>query len=150
MMMVMVVFAGENEQEQLLCIMEVLGVPPRSMLQQSTKWKMFFDSSYRPRVVASSRGKKRHPGSRDLASKIRCRDKLFLMFLEGCFRWEPQQRMTPEEALQHPWMTEPTRPATQRVPPTTTTTTTTSSAHFQQLHHQRNLKYESPGKPRRI
>lgn len=113
-------FIGENEQEQLLCIMEVLGEPPRSMLGPSTKWRLFFDSSYRPRIVASSRGKKRYPGTRDLASKIRCRDKLFLMFLESCLRWEPHLRMTPEEALQHQWIAERPPPATQRVQPTTT------------------------------
>lgn len=110
---------GENEQEQLLCIMEVLGEPPRSMLGPSTKWRLFFDSSYRPRIVASSRGKKRYPGTRDLASKIRCRDKLFLMFLESCLQWEPHLRMTPEEALQHQWIAERPPPATQRVQPTT-------------------------------
>eukprot|EP00210_Caulerpa_lentillifera_P004756 g4540.t1 len=114
------IFPGENEQEQLLCIMEVLGEPPRSMLGSSTKWRMFFDASYRPRIVASSRGKKRYPGTKDIASKIRCRDKLFLMFLEGCLRWEPHLRMTPEEALQHQWIAERLPPSTERKPQPTT------------------------------
>merc|ERR1719460_3567074 len=30
-------FPGENEVEQLACIMEVLGVPPRRMIEQSTR-----------------------------------------------------------------------------------------------------------------
>eukprot|EP00803_Ostreobium_quekettii_P006553 evm.model.scf_1561.2 EVM.evm.TU.scf_1561.2 scf_1561:11317-16881(+) len=108
------IFPGENEQEQLLCIMEVLSVPPRSMLEGSSRSKLFFDSQGRPRIVASSRGKKRHPGTKDLAMKLRCKDRNFLSFLEGCFRWDPQQRTTPEEALQHPWITDHVPPATHR------------------------------------
>lgn len=105
---------GENEQEQLLCIMEVLGVPSRSMLEGSSRSKLFFDSSFRPRIVPSSRGKKRHPGTKDLVLKLRCKDRCFLSFLEGCFKWEPSARMSPEEALQHPWINEHVPPATHR------------------------------------
>ncbi|CAD7703754.1 unnamed protein product, partial [Ostreobium quekettii] len=108
------IFPGENEQEQLLCIMEVLSVPPRTMLEGSSRCKLFFDSQFRPRIVASSRGKKRHPGTKDLAMKLRCKDRNFLSFLEGCFRWDPQQRTTPEEALLHPWITDHVPPATHR------------------------------------
>lgn len=35
-------FPGENEAEQLACIMEVLGVPPKSVLDISARKKMFF------------------------------------------------------------------------------------------------------------
>lgn len=108
------IFPGENEQEQLLCIMEVLSVPPRSMLEASSRCKLFFDSQYRPRIVASSRGKKRQPGTKDLAMKLRCKDRTFLSFLEGCFRWDPMLRMTPDEALHHPWVTDHLPPATHR------------------------------------
>lgn len=115
--------------------MEILGVPPRSMLVASSRCKLFFDSSFRPRIVASSRGKKRHPGTRDLATKLRCKDRIFLSFLECCFNWEPHKRMTPEEALQHPWITEHTPPATQRA------TSTTSTTSYQQIHGQTAHKY---------
>lgn len=124
------VFLGENEQEQLLCIMEVLGEPPRSMLGSAAKRGMFFDASYRPRIVPSSRGKKRYPGTRDIASKIRCKDRMFLTFLESCLRWEPSQRMTPEEALQHQWITERPPPATQRVQPTTAVSSAPTQHHY--------------------
>eukprot|EP01047_Picozoa_sp_COSAG01_P049217 COSAG01_NODE_4858_length_4678_cov_12.236078_7_plen_116_part_00 len=35
---------------------------------QSTRKKMFFDSSNKPRIVPNSRGKKRHPSTKDLMS----------------------------------------------------------------------------------
>ena len=36
-------FPGEDETEQLLCIMEILGVPPRELIEKATRRKMFFD-----------------------------------------------------------------------------------------------------------
>jgi len=96
-------FPGENEVEQLACIMEVIGVPPRHLIESSSRAKMFFDSSLQPRIVANSRGKKRRPGSRDLSTALRCTDAPFLSFLEGCLRWDSTHRFTPEQALQHEW-----------------------------------------------
>lgn len=36
------IFPGENEQEQLACIMEVLGVPSPDLIQQSERRNLFF------------------------------------------------------------------------------------------------------------
>lgn len=36
------IFPGENEVEQLACIMEVLGLPPTSVLDQATRKRLFF------------------------------------------------------------------------------------------------------------
>lgn len=36
------IFPGESEQEQLACIMEILGVPDRYLIEQSTRKKLFF------------------------------------------------------------------------------------------------------------
>ena len=45
-------FPGENEAEQLACIMEVLGVPSRAIIEQSSRRKMFFDSAGMPATAA--------------------------------------------------------------------------------------------------
>jgi len=113
-------FPGENEVEQLACIMEVLDVPPREVLDQSTRKKMFFDSAGQPRIVANSRGKKRRPGAKDLAGVVRCNDPQFVLFLEGCLRWNARTRFTPEEALAHDWILETPAPSAPRsaAPPT--------------------------------
>jgi serine/threonine protein kinase len=103
-------FPGENEVEQLACIMEVLGVPPKHLIEVSTRRKMFFDSQGNPRIVPNSRGKKRRPGGKDLVSSLRCNDPLFINFLEGCLRWDPSTRFTPEMALQHEWILEAAQP----------------------------------------
>jgi len=97
-------FPGENEVEQLACMMEVLGLPPKKMVQDSTRRKLFFDSAGAPRVVTNSKGRKRRPASKDIMSVLKSSDVSFVSFLEGCLRWEVSERFTPEDALQHPWI----------------------------------------------
>ena len=36
------IFPGENEQEQLACIMEVLGVPDKDFISRSSRKRLFF------------------------------------------------------------------------------------------------------------
>mmetsp|Transcript_27184 Transcript_27184/g.88833 ORF Transcript_27184/g.88833 Transcript_27184/m.88833 type:complete len:694 (+) Transcript_27184:149-2230(+) len=106
------IFPGENEVEQLACIMEIQGLPPRMMIEQASRKKMFFDSNGAPRIVPNSRGKKRRPASKDLASALRCSDPAFVSFLEGCLQWDKKDRFTPDQALQHEWITEAAIPST--------------------------------------
>jgi serine/threonine protein kinase len=35
-------FPGENEVEQLACIMEVMGLPPNNVFEQATRRRLFF------------------------------------------------------------------------------------------------------------
>eukprot|EP00741_Cyanophora_paradoxa_P025736 tig00000391_g24835.t1 len=94
-------FPGENEVEQLACIMEVMGLPPKSLVDASPRRKMFFDSAGNPRIVPNSRGKKRRPASKDITACLKCSDAGFVNFLENCLRWDLRERFTPEDALQH-------------------------------------------------
>ncbi|XP_018602597.1 dual specificity tyrosine-phosphorylation-regulated kinase 4-like isoform X1 [Scleropages formosus] len=97
-------FPGESEVEQMACIMEVLGMPPNDFVQTASRKKLFFDSKGNPRTVTNSKGKKRRPNSKDLASMLKTSDVLFLDFLKRCLIWDPSKRMTPGEALQHDWI----------------------------------------------
>ncbi|CAH1774069.1 unnamed protein product [Owenia fusiformis] len=99
-------FPGENEVEQLSCIMEVLGMPSPEILETSSRKRLFFDSKGSPRCITNSKGKKRRPGSKDLAQAIRTSDAHFLDFVKRCLEWDPSKRMTPDEALQHDWIRE--------------------------------------------
>ena len=53
------IFAGENEHDQMASIMEIVGIPPRSLIAKATRRKVFFDDDYQPILVANSRGKVR-------------------------------------------------------------------------------------------
>ncbi|KAI0472953.1 hypothetical protein GGR56DRAFT_652549 [Xylariaceae sp. FL0804] len=95
------IFPGENEQEQLACIMEVFGPPEKHLIEKSTRKKLFFDSMGKPRLTVSSKGRRRRPSSKTLQQALKCDDEAFLDFLTRCLRWDPDRRLKPEEAVRH-------------------------------------------------
>ncbi|KAL9873548.1 dual specificity tyrosine-phosphorylation-regulated kinase 2 isoform X1 [Glossina fuscipes] len=114
-------FPGENEADQLACIIEVLGMPNKSVLATAKRTKVFFNPEGYPRYCTvrtmadgmvvliggqSRRGKQRGPPcSKSLSKAIDgCKDALFLNFIRGCLEWDPEKRLTPSEALKHPWL----------------------------------------------
>ena len=97
-------FPGENEQQQLLCIMEIMGEPSSNMIDKASRKKLFFDSRGKPRLIADSRGRKRTPGAKSLSHVLKCKDKSFIDFLNKCLTWEPNLRYTAEQAMLHPWV----------------------------------------------
>ncbi|XP_054433932.1 dual specificity tyrosine-phosphorylation-regulated kinase 4 [Pteronotus mesoamericanus] len=99
-------FPGENEMEQLACIMEVLGLPPTHFIQTASRRQTFFDSKGSPKNITNNRGKKRYPDSKDLTMVLKTYDSSFLDFLRRCLVWEPSLRMTPDQALKHAWIYE--------------------------------------------
>ncbi|KAH0194253.1 kinase-like protein, partial [Aureobasidium melanogenum] len=120
------IFPGENEQEQLACIMEIFGPPARDIIEKASRRKLFFDSSLKPRVTVSSKGRRRRPSSKTLSGAIKCEDEAFLDFLSQCLRWDPEKRLRPDQAVSHPFITnEPFRKAG---PVSSRTRTATSAA----------------------
>ncbi|BGP14545.1 serine/threonine protein kinase, CMGC, dual-specificity [Rhodosporidiobolus nylandii] len=98
------IFPGENEQEQLACIMEVQGLPDRYLIDKSSRKRLFFDSTGAPRPVVNSKGRRRRPGTKTLEQVLRCQDELFVDFIAKCLAWDPDRRLKPEKALRHPWI----------------------------------------------
>nr|XP_039274690.1 dual specificity tyrosine-phosphorylation-regulated kinase 2-like isoform X1 [Styela clava] len=99
-------FPGENEVEQLACIMEVNGLPPNEFIETAHRRRLFFDSKGNPRCITNSKGRKRKPNTKDLSTAVRCNDPVFLDFLRRCLEWDPAMRMTPDEAMNHEWIVE--------------------------------------------
>lgn len=112
---------GEDEADQLACIIEMLGMPPQKLLQTSKRVRQFISSKGYPKYCTatampdgttvlsgglSRRGKLRGPpGSHDLERALKnCDDVLFVDFLRRCLVWDPENRMTPNKALRHPWL----------------------------------------------
>ncbi|CAH0562727.1 unnamed protein product [Brassicogethes aeneus] len=112
---------GEDEADQLACIMELLGMPPQKLLDESKRAKNFISSKGIPRYCSCStladgtvvlsgglsrRGKPRGPpGSKDLHRALKgCEDLWFIDFIERCLEWDPDNRMTPALALRHTWL----------------------------------------------
>lgn len=138
---------GEDEADQLACIMELLGMPAAKLLDASKRAKNFVSSRGFPRYCTvstlpdgtttlgagrSRRGKVRGPpGSKDWAGALKgCDDPLFLDFLRQCLEWDPALRMTPGQALRHPWLRrrlpKPPPAATDKTPAAAAATSATS------------------------
>lgn len=114
-------FPGEDEGDQLACMMEVLGMPNNKLVETSKRARTFFSSKGHPRYCSistnpdgsasygggrSRRGKFRGPpSSKELSKALKgCDDPLFLDFLQRCLEWDPSVRMTPPQALRHGWL----------------------------------------------
>lgn len=98
------IFPGENENEQLACIMEVLGLPDRHIVEKATRRKIFFDATGNPRPFVNAKGKRRRPNTKTLASVLKCDDELFVDFIARCLTWDPERRLKPQPASRHPWI----------------------------------------------
>ena len=114
-------FPGEDEGDQLACIIELEGMPPQKLLDQSKRARNFISSKGYPRYCTvttlpdgstvlnggrSRRGKARGPpSSKEWVTGLKgCDDPLFLDFMKRCLDWDPSTRMTPSQALRHPWL----------------------------------------------
>ena len=74
-------FPGEDEKDHMALMMEVKGIPPRSVLARSSRRKVFFDEDYNPIITPNSRGKIRMPGNKNLYTQMNCSDKDFVDFI---------------------------------------------------------------------
>ncbi|KAJ1797334.1 serine/threonine protein kinase, CMGC, dual-specificity [Coemansia sp. RSA 2399] len=124
-------FPGENEREQLASIVEVLGPPPAYMLERAPRCGDFAEpAAYGVqatptggmmllpngaclvgnvviRPYTSTKGKLRRPGSRPLVQVLgRARDPRLVDFVMRTLSWDPAVRLSPEDALRHPWVTD--------------------------------------------
>ncbi len=75
-------YPGEDEKEHMAMMMEIKGVPPRSVLARATRRKVFFDDEYQPIITPNSKGKLRQPGGKNLADIMNCPDQDFVDFID--------------------------------------------------------------------
>ena len=97
-------FPGKNEPEQMAMILEVNGLPPKHILEKATRKEVFFDINEIPFPVKNNHGQRKIPGSKSLDEIIGCGDPEFIDFIHKCLIWDPSKRMTPDEAITHPWL----------------------------------------------
>ncbi|GEM06822.1 dual-specificity tyrosine-(Y)-phosphorylation regulated kinase [Rhodotorula toruloides] len=128
------IFPGENEQEQLACIMEVLGVPDKYLVDRSSRKRLFFDSTGAPRPVVNSKGRRRRPGSKTLAHVLKTDDELFVDFIAKCLAWDPDRRLKPDQAMRHPWIVQSRSGGQPSIPARSSRTSSSLSASTSSRH----------------
>ena len=86
--------------------MEACGKPPSHLMAMATRKDKFFDAEDNPILEENSRGKCYYPDARPLRTLIPTRDEKFVDLVEKCLNWDFCKRITPSEALRHPWILE--------------------------------------------
>jgi dual specificity tyrosine-phosphorylation-regulated kinase 2/3/4 len=113
------IFPGENERDQLNYMMEYLDIPPSYLLEKSKKRNNFFEdiphveneeegnisTVYKPIESANSQGKIRIPNTKKVKKFLRNSDDNFIDLVKRCLTWDQSQRIKPDEAILHPWIT---------------------------------------------
>lgn len=157
-------FAGSNEFDQMMKIVEVLGVPPRHILDQAQKTRKYFDQmpdgTYAPKKPRDNK-KYKLPGTRKLhdiigaetggpggrrsgepghtvADYLKFKD-LILRMLD----YDPKTRISPYYALQHNFFKKTTDESTN-----TSNSTSTSPAMEQQSASSPSVGSTSSGRAR--
>lgn len=101
------IFPGEDEEQQMLRVQEVLGMAPPHMIVNSPKAAQFYNQTRTaPRSVLSRNGRRRMPGTKDLhcdCLRRRC-DVGLADLIAACLRVDPTTRATPYQLLAHPWV----------------------------------------------
>ncbi|CAH8833995.1 unnamed protein product [Trichobilharzia szidati] len=116
-------FAGQNEVGQMMKIIEVLGMPPRLLLDKSRRWHVFFertaDRTYIPKASCQQPGSRRlseilgvnsgGPRGRRLheAGHTPMDYSIFLEFVLRMLTFDPARRISPAEALTHRFFRRP-------------------------------------------
>ncbi|CAN0434434.1 unnamed protein product [Lampetra planeri] len=113
-------FRSNSHEDHLPRCIEILGMPPRYMVNGAPDRTQFFD--HRGKMFCP--GKKRVPGSFPLHRVLKSNDPEFVEFISSCLRWDPNCRMTPAQALAHNWL----RTATTSTTTASKATTTTAAA----------------------
>lgn len=103
------IFPASGEGELLERIIEYLGPVPPEVLAKGKRVNKFYDESGELRPNLSKKGRQRKkPFSRSVQNFLKPpdahADTSFVHLVTRCFEYNPQKRITPREALEHPWM----------------------------------------------
>ena len=120
-------FPGEDESDQMACIIEMFGLPNKKFLATCKRERYFITSRGLPRYCVQSvdergvtvttggyskRGRYRGPPlSRDIVAALissgateAAGDALLVDFLRRCLEVNPEDRITAPEAIRHDWL----------------------------------------------
>eukprot|EP01132_Coremiostelium_polycephalum_P010942 gene10942-13401_t len=117
-------FPGSDENEQLALIMELIGAPTPSMIENASRKDSFFEVDGSPKPVKNQNtGEYYGINSKHLKSILKSNNSEideFIDFLYKCLKWNPLERIQPDEALKHNFVSQLTV-----TPPQLTTSNTT-------------------------
>ena len=100
------IFPAESEKELISCITEVLGEPDAPFLLIGSRSWIYFLSDGHLKAYKNCKGRKIVPGGRSLKSILKGADEEYVELVSRCLKWNPEERISPEEALKFEWILE--------------------------------------------
>ncbi|CAD8111961.1 unnamed protein product [Paramecium sonneborni] len=95
-------FQSKSEKELLFLQTKIIGMPPKELIEQGSRKSKFFDEKYQLNYKIKDQDLLQ--GIKTLNQHLQKADPQYQDFVINCLRWNPDQRMTPEKALIHPWI----------------------------------------------
>ncbi|CAD8209375.1 unnamed protein product [Paramecium pentaurelia] len=95
-------FQSKSEKELLFLQIKVLGMPSKELIEQGSRKSKFFDEKCQ--LNYKIKDAELLQQIKTLNQHLEKADPQFQDFVVKCLKWNPDLRMTPEEALIHPWI----------------------------------------------
>ena len=101
------IFPGMDEKEQILYMIDLLGNPPSNFIEDSPKKEYLFDEDYKDYCDNDSETDKlSNIKIKKLKKFLNKAPDSFISFINKCLMWDSSKRLTPEQALFHPFIIE--------------------------------------------
>jgi dual specificity tyrosine-phosphorylation-regulated kinase 2/3/4 len=97
-------FPGESEHDQLVLIIEMLGLPSAELLLQGSKVLQFFECESCELKDPCVKSVVKVPGSRKLEDVLQINNSDLTDFIRRCLDMDAKTRLTPSQAMSHPWL----------------------------------------------
>lgn len=96
-------FDAENQYQLIDSMVSILGMPPQEFIDRGKYGKRFFERDsvrgyYQNDIFPSE------PNSSSIEQETGIRDPVFLDLIAKCLQWEPSDRLTAEQLMEHPWL----------------------------------------------
>ena len=108
-------FPARSEKHLINMIYELIGEPPKEFLATARRADNFFVKGkpilFNPNSIIPQKMR-----MRTISQVCVTKNPLFIDFISNCLTWDPKKRMTPTQALQHPYITKQKQTISRPVP----------------------------------
>ena len=87
-------FEAFDEEELIGMMISLIGMPPESMIETANRAKYYFDEDGEPLDSLEI-------NETSLYAKTKIPDQFLLSLIQGCLKWEPSERLTFDQIVQH-------------------------------------------------